>query len=126
MKTPLKRLFAGFLLILFTSAVGATPTVRLGYVNTQRITTESKPAKAAQARLEWEFKGHEKEAGFKEKLDKRRNEELQNVLNLANQAVKQVAVSGGYNFILQEVVYVEGALDITDKVIEILNSTKDR
>jgi outer membrane protein len=149
-------------------AVGAmTQESRVGYVNTQRITAESGPAKTAQAKLEQEFSKRQKELTdsqvslksfsdkferdaptltetqrvarqkefaelnrdfqrkqreFQEDLNGRRNEELQQVLDKANKAVKQVADAEKYDLIVQEVVYTNGKHDITDKVLKILNA----
>jgi outer membrane protein len=140
---------------------------KIGYVNTQRITSESGPAKTATAKLEQEFSKRQKElsdAGaslksfsdkferdaptmtesqrvskqkefaemnrdfqrkqreFQEDLNGRRNEELQQVLDKANKAVKVVAEAEKYDLIIQEVVYNNGKHDITDKVLKILNA----
>lgn len=142
---------------------------KVGYINTQRITTESIPAKTAQAKLEQEFSKRQKELAdqqqaiksisekferdapamselqraarqkefaeqnrdfqrkqreFQEDLNARRNEELQQVLDKANKAVKQVAESEKYDLVIQEVVYSSARNDITDKVLKILNTSK--
>ncbi len=52
------------------------------------------------------------------------NEELQQVLDKANKAVRQVADAEKYDLILQESVYVNAKHDITDKVIKTLNATR--
>lgn len=155
-------------LALALAAVGAhAQDSKIGYINTQRITTESAPAKAAQAKLEQEFSKRQKELGdqqqslktmserferdaptltetqratrqkefaeqnrdfqrkqreFQEDLNGRRNEELQQVLDKANKAVKQVAEAEKYDLVIQEVVYSNARHDITDKVLKILNS----
>jgi len=140
---------------------------RIAYINTQRITTESAIAKAAQAKLEQEFSKRGKELGdlqaalktFSEKFDRdaptmtesqrasrqkegaelnrdlqrkqreyqedlngRRNEELQQVLEKANKAVRKVAEDEKYDLVVQEVVYTNGRHDITDKVLKLLNT----
>ncbi|HEY8050825.1 MAG TPA: OmpH family outer membrane protein [Ramlibacter sp.] len=59
---------------------------------------------------------------FQEDLNARKNEELQQVLDRANRVVKQVAEQEKYDVILQEAVYINPKLDITDKVIRALNS----
>ena len=59
---------------------------------------------------------------FQEDLNGRRNEELQQVLDKANKAVKVVADAEKYDLIVQEVVYTNGKHDITDKVLKILNT----
>lgn len=155
-------------LILALAAVGAqAQDSKIGYINTQRITTESGPAKAAQAKLELEFSKRQKELGdqqqalktmsdrferdaptltetqrvtrqkefaeqsrdfqrkqreFQEDLNGRRNEELQQVLDKANKAVKLVAEAEKYDLVIQEVVYSNARHDITEKVLKILNS----
>lgn len=154
--------------LIAVAAVGANAQdFKVGYVNTQRITTESTPAKNAQTKLEQEFSKRQKElvdqqAAFKafgekyerdaptlsesqraarqkegaemgrdmqrrqrefqEDLNGRRNEELQQVLDRATKAVKQVADSEKYDVVVQEVVYVNTKHDITDKVLKILNA----
>jgi outer membrane protein len=59
---------------------------------------------------------------FQEDLNSRKNEELQQVLERANRVVKQVAEAEKYDLILQDAVYVNPRLDITDKVLKVLNS----
>jgi outer membrane protein len=166
MKTLKTSLYAGLLLAaLAVSAVAQESKV--GYVNTQRITSESGPAKTATAKLEQEFSKRQKELAdsgaslksfsdkferdapamsesqrvakqkefaelnrdfqrkqreFQEDLNGRRNEELQQVLDKANKAVKQVADAEKYDLIIQEAVYTNGKHDITDKVIKLLNA----
>lgn len=61
---------------------------------------------------------------FQEDLNARKNEELQQVLERANKVVKQVAETEKYDVVLQEAVYVNPKLDITDKVIKALNALK--
>lgn len=166
MKTFQSNLWLG--LVLAVAAVGAmAQDSKTGYINTQRITTESGPAKAAQAKLEQEFSKRQKDLAdlqgslksfsekferdaptltetqrvnrqkefaelnrdlqrkqreFQEDLNGRRNEELQQVLEKANKAVKQVAEAEKYDLVIQEVVYSNAKHDITDKVLKILNS----
>lgn len=157
------------LTVLFAvcAASASAQEFKVGYVNTQRITTESTPAKTAQSKLEQEFSKRQKELvdqqaalkafgekferdaptlgesqraarqkegaelgrdlqrrqrEFQEDLNGRRNEELQQVLDRATKAVKQVADSEKYDIVIQEVVYVNTKHDITDKVLKILNS----
>ncbi len=61
---------------------------------------------------------------FQEDLNARKQEELQQILDRANRVVKQVAEAEKYDVILQEAVYVNPRLDITDKVIKALNEGK--
>lgn len=59
---------------------------------------------------------------FQEDLNARKNEELQAVLERANRVVRQIAEQEKFDVILQEAVYVNPALDITDRVLRALNS----
>ena len=59
---------------------------------------------------------------LQEDLNARKNEQLQTILASANKAVKQVAEAEKIDLVLQDAVYANPKLDITDKVIAILNS----
>ncbi|MDR2195181.1 MAG: OmpH family outer membrane protein [Gallionellaceae bacterium] len=61
---------------------------------------------------------------FRENLNMRKNEELINVLGLANQAIQKIAETGKYDLILQEAVYRNPKLDITDMVMKYLDTGK--
>lgn len=60
---------------------------------------------------------------FQEDLNARKNEELQQVIERANKVVKALAESEKYDLIVQEAVYVNPKLDITDRVIKSLNAS---
>jgi outer membrane protein len=162
-----KRHWLATVLIAGCAVSASAQDFKVGYINTQTITTQSTPAKAAQSKLEQEFSKRQKELtdqqaslkGFGEKFERdaptlsesqrsarqkegaemsrdlqrrqrefqedlngRRNEELQQVLDRATKAVKQVADAEKYDMVLQEVVYVNTKHDITEKVLKILNS----
>ena len=168
MKTSTKSWLTAAALIAVSVGAWAQDS-RIGYINTTRITAESGPAKAAQAKLEQEFFKRQKELAdqqaslktlsekfardeptlsetqratrqkefqelgrdfqrkqreFQEDLNGRRNEELQQVLDKATKAVKQVAEAEKYDLVIQEVVYTNNKHDITDKVLKILNGGK--
>lgn len=59
---------------------------------------------------------------FQEDLNQRRNEELAAVVERANRAIKQIFDTEKYDLILQEVVFASPRVDITEKVIRILNA----
>ncbi len=59
---------------------------------------------------------------FQEDLNQRRNEELSAVVERANRAIKQIFDTEKYDLILQEVVFASPRVDITDKVIRVLNT----
>lgn len=57
---------------------------------------------------------------FREDLNLRKNEELAQVLARADKAIKVIAASEDYDVILQEAVYHNPRVDITDKVLKYL------
>lgn len=61
---------------------------------------------------------------FREDLSLRKNEELAVVLERANKAIQSIAETEKYDLILQEAVYRNPKIDITDKVIKNLASDK--
>jgi outer membrane protein len=54
---------------------------------------------------------------FREDLNLRKNEELAIVLDQANKAIQAIAERESFDLILQEAVYRNPRIDITDKVI---------
>lgn len=63
---------------------------------------------------------------FREDLNLRKNEELAQVLARANKAIKAIAESEKYDLILQEAVYRNPKIDITDKVLQYLADDKQQ
>ena len=61
---------------------------------------------------------------FREDLNLRKNEELAIVLEQANRAIQTIAESEKFDLILQEAVYRNPKIDITDKVIKYLADSK--
>lgn len=61
-----------------------------------------------------------KKRDFSEDLNARRNEGLQSVLDQANAAIRKIAQRDGYDLIVQEAVYVNPKIDITDQVLKML------
>ena len=61
---------------------------------------------------------------FREDLNLRKNEELAVVLERANKAIQSIAVSEKYDLILQEAVYRNPRIDITDEVLKYLAADK--
>jgi outer membrane protein len=85
--------------------------------------SESQRAQRQKALVDQDRDFQRKRREFQEDLNARKNEELQQVLDRANRVVKQVAESEKYDVILQEAVYINPKLDITDKVIKALNAS---
>lgn len=141
----------------------ANAEVKIGYVNTQRLLTESPQAQRISERLKRDFEKREqelqreakqlqslqeqlqreamtmseserrnrereidefsrrlqrKEREFREDLSLRRNEGAATVLEAADKAVRKVAESERFTLIVQEAVYIDPRIDITDKVIK--------
>jgi outer membrane protein len=61
---------------------------------------------------------------YREDLNLRRNQELQSLFERANRVIKQIAESEKYDLILQEAVYRNPRLDITDRVLKALSTEK--
>jgi outer membrane protein len=61
---------------------------------------------------------------FREDLNLRKNEELAQVLARADKAIQAIAESEKYDLILQEAVYRNPQIDITEKVLEYLADDK--
>lgn len=61
---------------------------------------------------------------FREDLNLRKNEELAIVLERANSAIKAIAEADKYDLILQEAVYRNPKIDITEKVLKYLAGEK--
>ena len=69
-----------------------------------------------------DFQRRQREA--REDINQRRNEELSQVLERANRVVRQIAESEKFDIILQEAVYANPRIDITDKVVRALDDPK--
>ncbi|MEO8408540.1 MAG: OmpH family outer membrane protein, partial [Oxalobacteraceae bacterium] len=63
-----------------------------------------------------------KQRAFSEDLNLRRNEEIAIVVERANKAIKQIAESEKYDIIFQDAAYFNPRIDITEKVLKILNN----
>lgn len=61
---------------------------------------------------------------FREDLNLRKNEELALVLARANKAIKAIAEIEKFDLVLQEAVYRNPKIDITDKVLQYLAAEK--
>ncbi len=59
---------------------------------------------------------------FREDLNQRRNEELAQVVEHANRVIRQIAEQEKYDIIFQDAVFASPRIDITDKVIKMLDA----
>jgi outer membrane protein len=65
-----------------------------------------------------------KQREFREDLNQRRNEELAQVVELANRVIRQIAEQEKFDIIFQDAVFASPRIDITDKVIKALDAGK--
>ena len=68
--------------------------------------------------LNREFQRKQRE--FREDLNQRRNEELARVVEQANRVIRQLAAQEEFDIVLQDAVYANPRIDITEKVIKAL------
>jgi outer membrane protein len=61
-----------------------------------------------------------KQREFNEDLNLRRNEEMSAIFERANKVIKQIAEAEKFDLIVQEAVYFNPRIDLTDKVIKAL------
>jgi outer membrane protein len=74
------------------------------------------------AELNRDFQRKQRE--FREDLNQRRNEDMASIIERTNQAIKQIAEKEKFDVILQDAVYVNPRVDITDKVLKALSDGK--
>lgn len=72
------------------------------------------------ARLNLDFQRMQRE--YREDLNLRRNQELSALFERANRIIRQIAESEKFDLILQEAVYRNPRIDITDKVLKALSA----
>lgn len=70
------------------------------------------------ARMNLDFQRMQRE--YREDLNLRRNQELSALFERANRVIKQIAEAEKFDLILQEAVYRNPRIDITDKVLKAL------
>lgn len=74
------------------------------------------------AELDREFQRKQRE--FREDFNQRRNEELQRLLESTNRIIRQIAEQEKYDLIVQEAVYFNPRIDLTERVLKAMNATK--
>ncbi|MFD2367830.1 OmpH family outer membrane protein [Pseudoduganella sp. GCM10020061] len=172
MKTAFASLNLAMVLVLgvATAAQAQVPSpaysARIGWVSTERLFTESKLAKNADARIEEEFSKRQKamqdqiaqfkamsekfdsdnprlneaertrrtrelvdmekdlqrkQREFREDLAQRKNEERANISQKAYQLIQQIAREENLDVVLQDSVWFNPRIDITDKILKQLD-----
>ncbi|MGH6610782.1 MAG: OmpH family outer membrane protein [Burkholderiaceae bacterium] len=74
------------------------------------------------AELDREFQRKQRE--LREDLNQRRNEEMQGLVERSNRIIRQIAEQEKYDLIVQEAVYFNPRIDITDRVLKALNTSR--
>jgi len=74
------------------------------------------------AEADREFQRKQRE--FREDFNQRRNEELQGLLERTNRIIRQIAEQEKFDLIVQEAVYFNPRIDMTERVLRALNNTK--
>jgi outer membrane protein len=165
MKSIRKILLASIMVLAPWAAY--SQELKIGVVNMDLVLRDTVAAKAAQTKLEAEFKPREKElnraeAGvkaasdrfdkdaptlgeservrrqrdlldqdrelqrkrreFQEDFNQRKNEELTSILNRTGRVIKQIFEQEKFDLILQDQLFASSRLDITSKVIKVLDS----
>jgi len=73
------------------------------------------------ADMDREFQRKQRE--FREDFNQRRNEELQALLEKTNRIIRQIAEQEKFDLILQEAVYFNPRIDMTERVLRALNNS---
>lgn len=74
------------------------------------------------AELDRDFQRKQRE--FREDLNQRRNEEMQGLVERSNRIIRQIAEQEKFDLILQEAVYFNPRIDITERVLKALNAAR--
>jgi outer membrane protein len=61
---------------------------------------------------------------FREDVNQRKNEELSQVVERSRKVIRQVAEQEKYDLVVEDAIYFNARIDITDKVLRALNGTK--
>jgi outer membrane protein len=84
--------------------------------------TERRAREQELSRMGVEYQRMQRE--YREDLNMRRNQEIAALLERANRVIKQIADAEKFDLILQDAVYRNPRLDITDKVLKALSESK--
>ena len=74
------------------------------------------------AELDRDFQRKQRE--FREDLNQRRNEEMQSLQERSTRIIRQIAEQEKFDLIVQEAVYFNPRIDITERVLRALNTSR--
>jgi outer membrane protein len=86
------------------------------------VMTETDRARRQRELAEMDREFQRKQREFREDFNQRRNEELQGLLERTNRIIRQIAEQEKYDLIVQEAVYFNPRIDITEKILRALNN----
>ena len=85
------------------------------------VLSESERVKRQRELIDLDKDVQRKQREFREDFNQRNNEERAMIIERGNKAIKQIAESEKYDIIFQDAIYWSPRIDITDKVLKILN-----
>ena len=120
------------------SAQQAAPTtVKIGFVNTERVMREARAPQQTQKNLEAEFQKRDREiaagppadmerrrVALGEEFNQRRDEALKQIIDKANAMIRRVAEQEKIDVVFVEAAYANARIDITEQVIKALDSER--
>jgi outer membrane protein len=118
-----------------TSAQSATPSYKIGYVNTDRVMKDSRLSQNAVKVLEAEFAKRDKEiadgpprdverrrAALMDDMNMKREDALRQIVEKANGVIRRIAEAEKFDLVFFEAAYVHPRVDLTDKVTKALDA----
>ena len=88
------------------------------------VMTESDRARRQRELAELDREFQRKRRELSEDLNQRRNEEMQGLVERSNRIIRQIAEQEKYDLIVQEAVYFNPRVDITERVLKALNAAR--
>ena len=88
------------------------------------VMTETDRARRQRELAELDRDFQRKQREFREDLNQRRNEEMQGLVERSNRIIRQIAEQEKFDLIVQEAVYFNPRIDITERVLRALNTAR--
>jgi len=85
------------------------------------VLAESERNKRQRELIDLSREGQRRQREFQEDYGQRRNEDYSIVLERVNKVINQIAEAEKYDLVIQDAVYHSTRVDITDKVLKVLN-----
>lgn len=85
------------------------------------VLAESEGAKRQRDLFDLNKEFQRKQREYQEDLSQRKNEELTTVLERVNKVISQISEAEKYDIVIQDALYHSPRVDITDKVLKVLN-----